>query len=162
LLPFSRILIEVTNISKPLAASLVFISSFVYFGMSTASKIEFASLLHHLVGTQQVASKVYGFVGTLVTVWDVVAILGVGAIFSYCGTDRMSLSLGIVGGIYLCHGIFEAIVGPLVILQPRNQREPLFVNQFPSMRESSQRDSFEDWATHRARTQSSQFVVEDA
>ncbi|PHJ25456.1 transmembrane protein [Cystoisospora suis] len=100
-----------------LSAGLVFLSAFTFFLFSTAPKIGFATLLQGLVASQQVACKVFGFVGTFVTITDAVVIACVNLIITAFSPHFLS-GLSCVTAVYLVHGLIEALLGPLLILEP--------------------------------------------
>ncbi|KYK70060.1 putative transmembrane protein [Toxoplasma gondii TgCatPRC2] len=122
LLPLSHFLFLHNLAPGWLCAGLVFLSAFAFFLFSTAPKIGFATLLQGLVSSQQVACKVFGFVGTFVTVTDAVVIACINLIFTAFPATHFFASLLCVSGIYLLHGLVEAFIGPRLILEPPRRR----------------------------------------
>ncbi|PFH34018.1 hypothetical protein BESB_071700 [Besnoitia besnoiti] len=118
LLPLSQFLYINRLAPTWLCAALVLLSAFAFFLFSTAPKIGFATLLQGLVASQQVACKVFGFVGTFVTVTDAVVIACINMVFTAFLPSHFLSALLCVTGVYLVHGLIEAFVGPLLILEP--------------------------------------------
>ncbi|CBZ55004.1 hypothetical protein NCLIV_054310 [Neospora caninum Liverpool] len=122
LLPLSHFLFLHHLAPAWVCAALVFLSAFSFFLFSTAPKIGFATLLQGLVSSQQVACKVFGFVGTFVTVTDALVIACINLIFTAFPAANFFAALLCVSGIYLVHGLIEAFIGPLLILEPPASR----------------------------------------
>eukprot|EP01071_Lankesteria_metandrocarpae_P006969 Lankesteria_metandrocarpae@DN4538_c0_g1_i1.p1 len=118
LFPLGQILHDRGIISPSMALVLLFLGSFLFFFFSTAPKIGFTTLLLTLVGNQQIAGKVFAFVGTFVTIADALVITLVSAFFVYLGDAKSeSKALVAVGVLYFLHGLLELIAGPYLVLE---------------------------------------------
>eukprot|EP00920_Eleutheroschizon_duboscqi_P021541 GHVT01051056.1.p1 GENE.GHVT01051056.1~~GHVT01051056.1.p1 ORF type:complete len:647 (+),score=165.15 GHVT01051056.1:1147-3087(+) len=107
-----------------LSLAALFGASFFFFIFTTLPKIGFATLLQGLVTSPVVASKVFGFVGTFVTITDAIVITLVNGIFVYFGSaTREAFLHGLlaVSLLYVCHGLLEALLGPRLTLSAESE-----------------------------------------
>ena len=123
LLPLALLLKELGIVSRAYCIALMFIASSLFFACSSAPKAGFASLLQGLVSSQQVACKIFGFVGAFVTIVDALVILGVNALFFCLLPQGPIVAVVAVSSLFFIHGLLEAFLGPLLVLDPDNDEE---------------------------------------
>jgi len=144
LLPLARFLCDRQLAGTTLATTLVFASSFFFFVFSTAPKIGFATLLQSLVASQQIAGRVFGFVGTFVTLADAAVIFLINSIFVVLGPRSQFLALLVVTSLYLVHGLVEACFGPQLVLLPSTltSARPLYFDSLSAAADSQSSQSY--------------------
>ncbi|KAL8446216.1 hypothetical protein Emed_005171 [Eimeria media] len=116
LLPLALLMREEWGAPWSVSVGLVFVSSLLFFAFSSAPKMGFAALLQSLVVSQQAACKVFGFVGAFVTVVDALCILLVNGLFVSLLPRGPLAAVSAVCVLFLAHGLLEAILGPLLVL----------------------------------------------
>jgi hypothetical protein len=103
----------------------------MFFLFSTAPKIGFETLLQAIASRADASGRVFGFVGTAITIMDSVVVLSCSLIFAglkgHCEDDdskclQLGLSNGLwaISGIYAAHGLLEVMLGPTLMLSQRN------------------------------------------
>ncbi|XP_026192773.1 uncharacterized protein LOC34618533 [Cyclospora cayetanensis] len=102
---------------------MIFVSSFLFFACSAAPKMGFAALLQGLVSSQQLACKVFGFVGVFVTVVDAVVILSINALFACLLPKGPLIATAAVCLFFLIHGLLEATLGPFLVLEGQENED---------------------------------------
>ncbi|GBG29907.1 Hypothetical Protein FCC1311_061272 [Hondaea fermentalgiana] len=106
---------------------LVFLSVTLFFLLSTAPKIGFETLLQGMVTSVEKGEKIFGFVGPFISIVDSIVVMGISLAFSMmkgncsdgdfeCQSSHFLSALSIIAAFYLAHGIFEALLGPRLML----------------------------------------------
>lgn len=114
------------------AVALIVAAFLIFFVFSAAPKIGFATLLHSLVLQRDVDTKVFGFVGTCVTLTDAVVILAINFIFAFFGLHQFLNALIVTAAVYALNGLCELCLAPRLILSGVPQQNT-YVEDFPNL-----------------------------
>jgi hypothetical protein len=100
--------------------AVLWIGMFAFFSLSAVPKIGFQALIQSLASSSESSDKIFGFVGTFVTLCDCVVFFGFAALFNYLGSFELALSIS--AGIIAFNGLLELLIGPCLILPPAKRR----------------------------------------
>ena len=117
LLPLSFHLHERDMLGRNAATALLFVAMFLFFLLSTISKIGFSTLMHSLAAETEATGRVFGFVAAFVTATDALLLMAMSALFS---TLTLQSALWISCGFIAAHGLVQLLCGPTLVLPRAN------------------------------------------
>lgn len=118
LLPLSFHLHSRDLLGQTAATSLLFLAMFLFFLLSTLSKIGFSTLMQSMAAEVEATGRVFGFVAAFVTATDALLLMAMSALFS---TLHLQMALWISCAFIALHGLVQLLFGPALVLRPNPQ-----------------------------------------